>query len=208
MEIKRRLLALLGVAAIVSASLAILFFAGILGNQGGGPGIEQATLLDPPRTAGQENLGVGPEAGKLAPDFEVSDITGRRHRLSDFRGKVVYLNFWATWCTPCIIEMPDIQELLDRHDDEVVVLAVNRGEPLNRARSFLENLPRKDGGTGVTFTVNAMDPDDTLYDEYRGLGMPVSVFIDAEGVVTFLRNGLILLPQMEEAFEEARKSEG
>lgn len=83
-------------------------------------------------------------------------------------------------------------------------MAVNRGEPLERARNFLKNLPRKDGGTGVAFTVNGMDPDDSLYDRYRGLGMPVSVFIDGEGVVTFVRNGLILLPQMEEALAEAQ----
>jgi len=57
----------------------------------------------------------------------------------------------------------------------------------------------------VGFTVNGMDPDDTLYNEYRGLGMPVSVFVDASGAITFLRNGLITLPQMEAAFEEAKK---
>jgi hypothetical protein len=70
-ELKRRLLALLGVSAIVSVTLAILFFAGVLGNQGGGPGIEKVALLDPSRAAGQEDFGVGAEVRKLAPDFEV-----------------------------------------------------------------------------------------------------------------------------------------
>jgi thiol-disulfide isomerase/thioredoxin len=207
-ELKRRLLALLGVSAIVSVTLAILFFAGVLGNQGGGPGIEKVALLDPPRAAGQEDSGVGAEVRKLAPDFEVSDIEGKRHRLSDFRGKVVYVNFWATWCTPCIIEMPDIQELLDGNGDKLVVIGVNRGEPLDRAKSFLRNLPQKDGGKGVSFTVDGMDPDDTLYNRYRGLGMPVSVFIDAQGIVTFVRNGLIVLPQMQEALANASASGG
>jgi thiol-disulfide isomerase/thioredoxin len=110
----------------------------------------------------------------------------------------VYVNFWATWCTPCIIELPEMQELLERHP-ELVIIAVNRAEPLNRARNFLAGLERLDGGEGISFNVNGLDPDDTLYNEYRGLGMPVSVFVDADGVITFVRNGLLRLSEMEEA---------
>ena len=74
---------------------------------------------------------------------------------------------------------------------------------IERARGFLEDLTRSDGGTGVSFPVNGIDPDDSVYDEYRGLGMPVSVFISPDGVVTQVHNGLILLEQMEEALAEA-----
>ncbi len=202
-DLRKRLTALAGVAVAVGVAVVLLSVAGVLGNQGGGEGIEDAVLLDTAPVAGQPDLNVGPEAGKLAPDFEISAFDGTRHRLSDFRGKVAYVNFWATWCVPCQIELPDIQRLQELHTDDLVVITVNRREPLDRAMAYFRNLPRRDGGTGVSFAVNGMDPNDTLYQEYRALGMPVSVFIDANGVVTRVVNGLILLEQMETAVAEA-----
>ena len=200
---RKRLLAILGLAVIVAAMLVGLALAGLLGNQGGGTGIQQVTLLDTPPAPGKASLAVGPERGKLAPDFQISSYDGSRHRLSDFRGKPVYINFWATWCLPCQLELPDIHEVSRRHGEELVVITVNRREPLDRAENYFNKLPLKDGGTGVSFTVDALDPDDTLYQEYRALGMPVSVFIDSRGVVTRVINGLILLDQMETFVEEA-----
>lgn len=202
----RRLAALAGLVGIVGVAVLALLAAGLLGNQGGGEGIRSVRVLDPPRPPGLASLGVGPEQGKLAPDFEVSAFDGTRHRLSDFRGKVVYVNFWATWCVPCQVELPDMQQLQAQHADQIAVIAVNRREPLSRARAYLQNLPRLDGGTGVGFAVNGIDPDDTLYREYRALGMPASFFIDANGVVTKIFNGLIRLPQMEKALAEALQS--
>ncbi|MDO8617007.1 MAG: TlpA disulfide reductase family protein [Dehalococcoidia bacterium] len=202
-DIGQRLLALAGLGAIVGIVVGALAVAGLLGNQAGGKGIEQVTLLDPPRAEGQVTLGVGPAVGLLAPDFEISDFDGRRHRLSDFRGKVVYVNFWGSWCIPCAIELPDILQLQQKHPDDLAVIAVNRRDPLDRARNYLRNLPLNDGGKGAGFTVDAMDPDDTLYDRYRGLAMPVSVFIDPNGVVTRVANGQIDLDAMEEALAQA-----
>jgi thiol-disulfide isomerase/thioredoxin len=200
---RRRILALAGLIVIVGGVLGVLALAGLIGNQGGGAGIQSVALLDTPPASERPNLAIAAEAGKLAPDFEISGYDGGRHRLSDFRGKPVYVNFWATWCLPCQLELPDIQELQSRHGDDLVVITVNRREQLNRAERYFERLPRKDGGTGVSFTVNGLDPDDTLYAEYRGLGMPVSVFIDPEGVVTRVVNGVILLDDMEQLLAEA-----
>lgn len=201
----QRLLALGGLVVIVGGVIGVLALAGLLGTQGGGPGIRQVTLLDTPPASGWPDITVVPEAGKLAPDFEISSFDGERHRLSEFRGKPVYINFWATWCLPCGIELPDIRELQRRHGDDLVVITVNRGEPLGRAENYFGRLPRKDGGTGVSFTVNGMDPDDTLYREYRGLGMPVSVFVDPDGIVTRVVNGLIVLDDMEQLVAEATR---
>ncbi len=202
-SLRERLLALAGLAIIVGAVVAALLAAGLLGNGGGGKGIQNVVIMDPPRSAGQASLEVGPQQGKLAPDFAISDFDGRRYRLSDFRGKAVYVNLWATWCGPCRAELPDMAELLDRHRGELAIIAVNRREPLDRAKSFFASLPRNDGGSGVSFTVNGMDPDDTLFGALRGLGMPVSVFIDPQGVVTRVYNGGIRLETMEEAVAEA-----
>ncbi len=195
--------ALGGLILLVGSVVAILLVAGLIGNQSGGAGIADALVLPPPRTDAQASLATGPQVGKLAPDFEVSAFDGSRHRLSDFRGKTVYINFWGSWCTPCLLELPDVQALQERHPDELAVIAVNRRDPLGRAQDYLKKLPRPDGGKGVSFTINAMDPDDTLYREYDGLGMPVSFFIDANGVVTRLYNGIISLATMEEAVAEA-----
>lgn len=202
--LRRRLAALAGLVVIVGGAVAVLLAAGLLGNQGGGEGIESVLLLDSPTDA--RGLDVGPEVGKLAPDFEISAFDGTRHRLSDFRGKAVYVNFWATWCVPCQVELPDMYRLQAQHSGELAVIAVNRREPLSRAEAYFRNLPRNDGGRGVSFTVNSIDPDDKLYQEYRALGMPASFFIDANGVVTRVFNGLIRLPQMEEAVAEALES--
>ena len=210
-DLQARLTALAGLVVIVGGAALVLFLAGMLGGQGGGEtesgvAIQNVQVLAPPPAPGRGDLEVAPKVGALAPDFEISDYNGVRHRLSSFRGRPVYLNFWATWCVPCQAELPDMQELLERHQDELAIITVNRREPVGRAIDFFQKLPRLDGGTGVSFTVNGLDPDDTLYQEYRGLGMPVSVFIDANGVVTKVNNGLIRLPQMEEAVAEAMAS--
>ncbi len=205
-ELRRRLIALAGLVVIVGAVIAVLALAGVIGNQGGGAGIENVALVDPPQPSGSATLQVGPEAGKLAPDFVISAFDGTRHRLSDFRGKAVYLNFWATWCIPCQAELPDVQTVQQMHPDDLVVISINRREPLDRARDFLKKIPRTDGGTGVSFAVNGMDPDDTLYDRYVRLlppPMPVSVFIDPNGVVTRVANGQLRLDDMQQAVAEA-----
>lgn len=207
-DLRARLTALTGLVVIVGGAALVLFLAGVLGGQGGGETesgvkIEDVKLVAPPPAPGRGDLEVAPKVGALAPDFEISDYNGVRHRLSSFRGKPVYLNFWATWCVPCQAELPDIKELLDRHADELIVVTVNRREPLERARLYFQSIEKLNGEPGLSFSVNGLDPDDTLYGEYRGLGMPVSVFIDATGVVTRVNNGLIRLPQMEEAVAEA-----
>ncbi len=212
-DLTRRLVALGGLVVIVGGAVIVLLVAGLLGNQGGGTtssGIEiqDVTLLEPPRSEGQEDLKIGPQVGRLAPDFELSDFDGTRRKLSEFRGKPVYVNFWATWCVPCTVELPDIQILEERHPDDLVVITVNRRESLSTAQPYFANIPLADGGTGVDFAVDGLDPDDTLYREYQGLGMPVSFFIDADGVITSLYNGLIRLSEMERAVAEAQASRG
>ncbi|HET8944394.1 MAG TPA: TlpA disulfide reductase family protein [Dehalococcoidia bacterium] len=206
MNLKQRLIALAGLVPIVGAVVAVLAVAGLVGSQGGGEGIDDVNMVDTPRPIGRGDLEVGAEVGKLAPDFELDDFDGVRHRLSDFRGKVVFINFWATWCEPCKVEMPDIYNLEQARGDELAVISVNRSQSLDRARGFLDDLPRTDGGTGVSFTVNGMDPDDTLYREYHGIGMPTSYFIDRDGVVTRIVSGFMRIDDMEQALNEALAS--
>jgi len=190
-SLKSRLIALAGMAVIVGVAVAGLMAAGLLGRPND---VQSAELLRP--AAGQE---FGTSIGDIAPDFTVSDLDGNRHRMSDYRGKPVLLNFWASWCLPCAFEMPQLAQFQAAHRDEIAVLVVNRGEPVDRARSYLRNVQLPDGSEGATFALHASDPDDTLYRAYRALGMPASYFIDSSGRIAHTANGPIPLDQMEQA---------
>ena len=199
---QQRLIALGGLVAIVGVASLLLWLGGVLGNQGGGEGIEDVLILDTLPAQGRGELQVGTQKGQLAPNFEISDFDGSRHRLSDFRGQVVYVNFWASWCLPCQIELPEMAALQEEFPD-LVIISVNRRESLDRAETYLRGIPLLDGGTGVEFTVNCMDPDDTLFDRYRALAMPSSFFVDPDGVISIVGHGLISLEQMRTAVNGA-----
>ena len=202
-DLRRRLVTLLAVTAVVSSVIAVLAVAGIF-SDGTGDVVAAKVVETPDSPAKPGGLSVEAKVGSLAPDFEFSDFDGDRHRLSDFRGRPVYLNFWATWCGPCRAELPDMQELLERHGDAdgLAVIALNRGESLSKARTFLNDITRSDGGKGVAFTVNGLDPDGTVFRAYRSLGMPTSVFIDEDGVVRSVWTGLLSLAEMEATLRE------
>ena len=202
-SVQQRLVALAGIVAIVGVAVLLLWVGGVLGNQGGGEGIKDVLILDTPPAEERSELQVGTEKGQLAPNFEISDYDGSRHRLSDFRGRVVYVNFWATWCFPCLIEMQDIAELQNEFSNDLVIITVNRRESLDDAEAYFRDLPRLDGSNGISFAVNGMDPDDTLFDHYRAFAMPTSFFVDPDGVVTTVGHGLINLEQMRTAVDES-----
>jgi thiol-disulfide isomerase/thioredoxin len=199
---RERLIALAGIAAIVGVALVVLWALGVLDSASGEP----AELVDTPAVPGMGDARVGPRAGEIAPDFEMSDFDGLRHRLSDYRGRVVFINFWATWCVPCRAELPEIYALQNEFVDTLAVLTVNAGEDTERARNFFRDLERLDGGEGVSFTVNGTDPGKDVYGRYQPLAidaLPVSVFVDERGVVSRFYNGQMRGDEMREAIEEA-----
>jgi peroxiredoxin len=171
-------LTLIGAVAAVAGLVWIA-----VATRGGGHGAPEsaasylpAVVLDAPRAPGQEAMTVQAKAGALAPDFEASDLEGRRFRLSDYRGKAVLINFWASWCTSCAAEMPAIQESLDEHREHgFAVIAVNLGDRPEAARRYLER-------RGVSFDV-ALDPELAIAREYGVTGLPVSYFVDRAGVI-------------------------
>lgn len=153
------------------------------------------TSVETPALPGQS---VGLDEGDLAPDFEASTIEGERVRLSDFRGKAVYLNFWASWCTPCRAEMPDIIALLETYESQgLAVLAMNAGEAFGPASNFVDELQMR------PLTAIALDPSRSVIERYRVFSMPTSIFIDAEGVVTRVHPGFATAAQMDEFAREA-----
>ena len=119
--------------------------------------------------------------GRPAPNFLLPDYEGQAVRLDQFQGKVVFINVWASWCGPCEREMPFIQRVAEQFPDDVVVLALNRGESKGiatgwtRSRNFREDLPN---------FYWLLDEREIVFREYqRGSGMPQSFFIDRNGIV-------------------------
>ena len=107
------------------------------------------------------------------PALALKDLEGREHRLADYRGKVVLVNFWATWCEPCREEMPAMQRLQQRLEGKpFVVLAVDFGEGDARVKGFLKELP-------LPFTF-LLDRDSSVARAWRVRVLPVSFLIDAD----------------------------
>ena len=123
----------------------------------------------------------------LAPDFTVTDKDGNGVKLSDFFGKPIVLNFWASWCGPCQYEMPDFEEAYKELGEDVVFLMVNLtdgySETVSSAKSFLE-------GTGYTFPVYF----DTLSEgaqTYQVYSIPCTYFLDRNGSLVTRNVGMI-----------------
>ena len=91
----------------------------------------------------QERVGSiqGYSSGKQAPDFTFTDLNGKESRLSALRGKVVLINFWASWCTPCLTEFPKMIRLIEHFNGDVVLLAISKDENIDDIHRFLARFP-------------------------------------------------------------------
>jgi peroxiredoxin len=118
-----------------------------------------------------------------APDFTLDDLAGKPVALGSYRGKkVVLLDFWATWCGPCKVALPGLQDLSDRYGERgLVVLTVDQREKPEQVRSFIE---RKQYSFGVV-----LDADGEVSDHYGVRGIPTSVLIDKQGIVRSIHVG-------------------
>ena len=122
-------------------------------------------------------------AGDMAPDFTVEMLDGSRITLSELRGKVVLVNFWATWCPPCREEMSHLQkDVIDRFaGKDVVVLPISRGEERKTVESFLKKM-------GFTFPVG-LDGNQSIYKKYASNYIPRSVVVGKDGKVVYVGVG-------------------
>ncbi|GEK90315.1 Peroxiredoxin [Alkalibacterium putridalgicola] len=136
----------------------------------------------------------GLNAGNVAYDFQLEDMDGNTVQLSDYRGKKVFLNFWASWCPPCRVEMPHLQEFHEEQD-EVVVLGVN----VISSESDPENVPAFIDEFGLTFT-NVYAPSE-ITDLYRVESLPTSYFIGSDGVIYERVVGPVTKDILETKFE-------
>jgi thiol-disulfide isomerase/thioredoxin len=121
--------------------------------------------------------------GDLAPDFQYTLNDGSAHKLSDLRGKKVLVNFWATWCGPCRLEMPDLQRALNDYGDAVVVLGVNKIENREVITPFADEVQ-------VAFPLIPNKSGD-ISGRYGALNLPTSYFINTDGTIGFRQVGVM-----------------
>ena len=122
-------------------------------------------------------------AGDVAPDFTAEMLDGSKVTLSALRGKVVLVNFWATWCPPCRQEMSHLQkDVIDRFaGKDLVVLPISRGEKRETVEAFIEKM-------GYTFPIG-LDGDQSIYKKYASNYIPRSVVVGKDGKVVYVAVG-------------------
>ena len=140
-----------------------------------------------------------PAVGTLVEDFHLTDLEGKSQSLSQYRGKIVLVNFWATWCKPCTTEMPAMQAMYDKlRDKGFVVLAINELEDDAKVREHIKQY-------GHTFPV-LMDRDNKVANQFGVFGLPVSVFIDQEGrAQEYIKGGLLTEQKIDETIARIQK---
>jgi thiol-disulfide isomerase/thioredoxin len=123
-----------------------------------------------------------PWTGGATPPLVLQDLHGRTHRLADYRGKVVLVNFWATWCEPCREEMPSIERLRQSLAGKPFeVLAVNIGEPLGRIERFLEKMP-------LGFPM-LLDRDTGAAKAWKARVVPATFLVGSDGRIRYVHYG-------------------
>lgn len=134
-------------------------------------------------TAGQDYwadagvVRIGEKKPIPAPDFTLNTLDGKKVSLKEFRGKVVFLNFWATWCPPCVIEMPAMEALHKRFKDKgLIVMAVNSEEGAAKVSKFIKK-------KSYTFLVLLDSAGSVSADTYRAIGFPTTYLINRRGMV-------------------------
>lgn len=119
--------------------------------------------------------------GPPAPDLELAGFDGGTVSLADFEGKPLVVNFWASWCVPCLAELPGFERVHQANKDNIAFLGINLADDPGAAEAVREQ-------TGITYPV-ARDPDGSAFEAFGGFGMPTTVFISPQGTILELYTG-------------------
>ena len=130
-----------------------------------------------------------PFMGHPAPNFVLPDMNGNPVRLDSFRGKIVLINFWATWCPYCVREMSDMGQAANIFKDDLVILAVNTGESKSKVKRFVD-------ANGISYPI-LLDTESVVAQAYLVAGMPTSYYVDKEGIIRQIVVGYHNLSEME-----------
>lgn len=149
------------------------------------------------QTGSNGSADIGLEIGKTAPDFTLQTLDGKEARLSDFRGQPVFINFWATWCPPCRAEIPDMQELYDNMDIEILAINMTDSESNEEGvATFVDDME-------LTFPV-LMDMEGEVSDRYNVKAYPTSYMVDAEGKISHVAYGAMNYNTMVQEYEKVK----
>ncbi len=139
-------------------------------------------------------LAVSPQNDPLAPDFALSDLNGNTIALEDYKGKIVFLNFWATWCPPCRAEIPDFIEIYDKYKEqglEIIGISLDR-----MSEAKLKQWVKKNK---INYPIIMATPD--LVNDYQpGQFIPSTILIDAQGRIRHKHVGVLNKTTMEKYF--------
>jgi cytochrome c biogenesis protein CcmG/thiol:disulfide interchange protein DsbE len=183
---RRRLATWLAMGSVAVAILALIFSPD--------PSVNE---LPPPSApggisaAGEEAAG-STLSGKPAPDFTLKDMNGADVTLTSFKGKVVLLNFWATWCGPCRQEIPALVELQAQYADDLVVLGLSVDDPVEKLLPYAEEYR-------MNYPVLVGNGREDVQDAFGPIwGIPITVFIGRDGTIHKKHNGIATKEQFEE----------
>ena len=136
------------------------------------------------------------------PSFTLLDYGGNEVTSDDFPGKLLVVNAWAVWCPFCVAELSDFGELQEAFSGEIVVIAIDRAESLERAKSFTDNLEVTDK------MIFLLDPRDSFYRSIGGFSMPENLFVDADGNIRLHKRGPMDFKEMKRIVNSILNDEG
>lgn len=159
------------------------------------------SLKPPANTSSASTVhAIRPEIGYLAPDFSLKTLDGKIVKLSDLRGKPVYINFWTSWCDSCKLEMPELQKFYEDHKNEIAFLAINitYNDNITKVQKFLQTIQ-------ATFPV-LLDEDSktSVTESYQVTAIPTSFFIDKDGVIRDIHIGPMMLKDLKNSLKKAK----
>lgn len=206
--VPRGVLIVFGLAALVLAG-ALLFYAyGRFSDDQ----TDAAPLESIPAFSGTTESGIAsvqtdldglPDVGSPAPDFELMTLDGSTMRLSDYAGRPVILNFWATWCAPCRLEMPELQRAqteFDAIENGPIVLAINEGDSAEQVGEFFDEV-------GLTMPA-LLDAEGDVGSTYGAFFLPTTVIIAPDGTVAAVHRGMISRNQLDTYLSGIAPAEG
>lgn len=180
----------LATLAILAITAVVIIAAAYFSN----PRLGEATTGNyTPVTVDGQPIGAAPVVDSPAPDFIAALTDGSQVRLSDLRGKPVWLTFGASWCQPCRAENPDIMATYTANADKIVVVQVYMGESSATVKEYTDRV-------GITY-LTLPDPTEALAAQYRILGIPSHFFIDSAGVLRQMKIGSLDPVTMQAALD-------
>ncbi|WP_246145563.1 redoxin domain-containing protein [Bacillus rubiinfantis] len=196
-------------SVMIKNSLIIIVFVGLISwviyGQISSPSEKEKSTSTPSASSqksNQKSVEIGVEEGKKAPNFQLRTLGGKAVQLSDYQGKVVILNLWASWCPPCKAEMPHMQKFYQEHkNNNVEILAVN----LTTAEKNSDGIRPFVKKYGLTFPI-LLDEQGEIGNTYQAFTIPTSYFIDKNGIIFKKIVGPMDQEMMTELFQSLEKS--